>query len=114
MEISNIDAFVDALNAAPMELKDGDSFNYIGVGFCSQSNAAAQIQNLTARGTVMIQGVDYATHPTSGLVAGTTAQDVNLPIKGGCGSFCPLMENVTASADTPIKVKLFFDPSFSI
>lgn len=114
VELSDIDAFVDALNAAPADIEDGGTFSHISVEYCSDADRAEGIQNLSIRGTLKIQGVDYATHPASGLVAGTTAQDVTLPVKGGCGSFYALTEPLTVSAGTPIKVTLFFDPSLEL
>lgn len=110
VELSKIDEFVDALNASPAEIEEGTTVNYVSVQYCPDGDSSS-IQNITVNGTVKIRGVDYATDPTSGLVAGTSGKDTAISVKGGCGSFYPIVPAVTVSKDTPTTVKMFFDAS---
>lgn len=110
VELGKIDAFVDTLNASPQEIEDGTSFDYVSVQYCPDGDSSG-IQNVTLNGTVKIQGTDYATDPTSGLVAGTTGKDTDIKINGGCGSFYPIKPSITVTKGEATQVKMFFDAS---
>lgn len=106
VELANIDAFVDALNAAPSQLEEGETYDHIGVQFCPDGDSSG-IQHLTLDGTVDINGTQYATDPTEGLVEGTIGKDVEIDVQGGCASFYPISPSFTVSESTPTVVKLF-------
>lgn len=109
VELSKIDAFVNAINSGTSSVEEGD-YNYVAVQYCPDGNRD-EIQHVTLNGTFKLQGVDYATDPTSGIVAGTSGKDVSIDIKGGCASRYSLNPGVTVSAGSPVTVKLFFDAS---
>jgi len=106
VELSEIDAFVDALNASPAKLTAGEEYDHIGVSFCKGTSGK---QHITVNGTVDIAGTTYATNTASGLVAGSDSSEVSLDIDGGCASFYPLETPVTVSEDEATVIKLFFD-----
>lgn len=108
VELSHIDAFVDQLNASSKDMKEGEVFDHIGVEYCQDGNRDG-LQHFTVNGTVKIQGVDYATDPSAGLVQGTTGKDVSITVKRGCASVYQIYPEVTISADTTTTVKMFFD-----
>jgi hypothetical protein len=110
VEISDIDAFVDTLNAGTTELEDGETFDHIGVEYCQEDNRD-EIQHITLSGTVEIQGTTYVTDPDDGLVEGSKAKTAAIDIKGGCASGYPLIPEVTVSQGETQDVKLFFDAS---
>lgn len=111
IDLGKIDAFVDALNASAQEIEEGTVINYVSVQYCPDGDTSS-IQNITVNGTVKIQGVDYATDPTSGIVAGTSGQDAVIKVKGGCGSFYPVSPAATISKGSATTVKMFFDASY--
>ena len=110
VELSKIDEFVDALNSSAAEIEEGTTINYVSVQYCPDGDTTG-IQNITVSGAVKIQGVDYATDPSSGLVAGTTGKDTSISVKGGCGSFYQINPSVTVKKGEATTVKMFFDAS---
>lgn len=112
VELSKIDAFVEALNTGTTEFEDGATFDQVSVQYCPDGDSSG-LQHITVNGTFKLQGVDYATDPTSGIVAGTTGKDVQIDVKGGCGSLYNISPTVTVAKDSPIKVRLFFDATMA-
>ncbi len=115
VELSNIDAFVDALNAGETSFGEGETFDRVGVQYCPDEviGGAGGTQEIRVTGTVKIQGVDYATDPTDGLVAGTDAKETTIKVQGGCASYYLIDNPVRVSANSTAKVRMFYDASFS-
>ncbi|MGE0174980.1 MAG: hypothetical protein AB7T49_19460 [Oligoflexales bacterium] len=113
VELSDIDAFVNAINSSPTELEAGKTFDYIGVEFCKEDQRDG-IQHIVVKGTVDIQGTTYATDPTAGLVEGTEGEATDIEVEGGCASYYPLSSPVTIAEDVEVKAQIFFDASMAV
>lgn len=85
------------VNAKGVTAKVG-TFNAVSIGMCPEGVNASDTY-FTLKAEVMISGVQYYTHATSGLSIDGPAVDIKIPNKGGCGSVSYLPDPLVITAD---------------
>ncbi|WP_141734111.1 hypothetical protein [Oligoflexus tunisiensis] len=93
VEVSNLQEFEDALNAAPVELAP-DTYTKVRVGMCAEIGGK---QTVEVTGSATLNGVTYITDTAAGIVAGAVADAKPVTFEfSGCGVQIPLAQAITA------------------
>lgn len=96
VEVSNLQAFQDALNAEPAEIQPG-TYTKVRVGMCVEPGG---LQTVEITGSASLNGVTYITDPTQGIIAGNVADARPVSFEfGGCAVQIPLSKPIDAQLD---------------
>jgi hypothetical protein len=93
VEVANLQAFEDALNAEPAEIQPG-TYTKVRVSMCAQPGG---MQRVEITGSATLNGVTYVTDPTAGIVAGAIADAKPVAFHfAGCAVQIPLAQALNA------------------
>jgi hypothetical protein len=93
VEVSNLEEFEDALNAAPVEVEPG-TYTKVSVGMCAEAGGR---QTVEVTGSATLNGVTYITDTNAGIVAGAVADAKPVTFEfSGCAIQIPLAQPITA------------------
>lgn len=97
LEVSNLSALQDALNAKPAEVAEG-TYTKVQVSYCAQPGTKQLIE---VTGSTVIDGVTYITDTNNGAVAGDPANATPVRFSfSGCASKIPLETPISSTTVT--------------